>query len=173
MRIWSNGSNPTPIPFMKPRLDYKQVAPAVFKAMLAFESFVHQCGLPPALLELVKIRASQINGCAYCLDMHTKDARAQGETEQRIYALSAWRETPFFTEKERAALAWTEAVTLVASSQVPDEEYEILRRHFSEPEMVNLTAAVVAINGWNRLAVGFRSVPGSYQSPHHQPGAAQ
>ncbi len=148
---------------MKPRIDYKETAPAAFQAMLAFEAYVHRCGLPPALLELVKIRASQINGCAYCLDMHTKDARAQGETEQRIYALSAWRETPFFTERERAALAWTEAVTLVASSQVPDDVYEALRPHFTEMEMVNLTAAVVAINGWNRLAISFRSVPGSYQ----------
>jgi AhpD family alkylhydroperoxidase len=149
---------------MKPRLEYQQVAPAAFEAMRAFESYVHHCGLPPALLELVKIRASQINGCAYCLDMHTKDARAQGESEQRIYALSAWRETPFFTDKERAALAWTEAVTLVAASQVSDDIYESLRRHFSEPEMVNLTAVIVAINGWNRFAVSFRSVPGAYQS---------
>ena len=148
---------------MKPRLEYKQVAPAAFEAMLAFESYVHHCDLAPALLELIKIRASQINGCAYCLDMHTKDARAEGESEQRIYALNAWRETPFFTEKERAALAWTEAVTLVAASQVPDEVYEAMRRHFSEPEMVNLTAAVVAINGWNRFAISFRSVPGAYQ----------
>jgi AhpD family alkylhydroperoxidase len=153
---------------MTPRLEYKQVAPAAFQAMRAFESYVHNCGLAPALLELIKIRASQINGCAYCLDMHTKDARAQGESEQRIYALSAWRETPFFTEKERAALAWTEAVTLVAASQVPDDAYETLRRHFSEPEMVNLTAAVVAINGWNRFAISFRSVPGAYQPLQHQ-----
>src|ERR1035437_1539443 len=153
---------------MKTRIDYKQVAPAVFQAMLAFETFVHSCGLDPVLLELIKIRASQINGCAYCLDMHTKDARAQGETEQRIYALNAWRETPFFTEKERAALAWTEAVTLVATSQVSDEVYEPMRRHFSELEMVNCTAAVVAINGWNRLAVSFRSVPGTYQPVPHQ-----
>jgi len=148
---------------MKPRLDYKQTAPAAFQAMLAFENYVHHCGLAPALLELIKIRASQINGCAYCLDMHTKDARAQGETEQRIYALNAWRETPFFTEKERAALAWTEAVTLVASSGVPDEAYASALLHFSKEEMVNLTAAIVAINGWNRFAISFRSVPGGYQ----------
>ena len=148
---------------IKSRIDYTQVSPAAFHAMLAFENFVRGCGLDPTLLELIKIRASQINGCAYCLDMHTKDARAQGETEQRIYALSAWRETPFFTEQERAVLAWTEAVTLVASSQVPDETYESLRCHFSELEIVNLTAAVVAINGWNRFAISFRSVPGDYQ----------
>lgn len=153
---------------MKPRIEYQKVAPAAFQAMLAFETFVHSCGLEPELLELIKIRASQINGCAYCLDMHTKDARAQGETEQRIYALNAWRETPFFTEKERVALAWTEVVTLVAESQVPDDVYEPMRRHFSELETVNLTVAVVAINGWNRLAVSFRSVPGAYQPPQHQ-----
>lgn len=147
---------------MKSRLEYTQVAPDAFKAMQAFETYVRGCGLDSALWELMKIRASQINGCAYCLDMHTKDARAQGESEQRIYALSAWRETPFFTEKERAALAWTEAITLVAASQVPDEAYELMHRHFSEKEIVNLTAAVVAINGWNRFAISFRSVPGTY-----------
>ncbi len=148
---------------MEPRLDYKKVAPAAFQAMLAFEDYVHDCGLDPKLLELVKIRVSQINGCAYCLDMHTKDARAQGETEQRIYALDAWRKTPFFTDRERAVLAWAEAVTLVASSQLPDEVYEGMGHHFTELEMVNFTAAVVAINGWNRLAISFRSVPGTYQ----------
>src|ERR1035437_8997377 len=152
---------------MKTRIDYKQVAPAVFQAMLAFETFVHSCGLDPVLLELIKIRASQINGCAYCLDMHTKDARAQGETEQRIYALNAWRETPFFTEKERAALAWTESVTQVSTSQVPDEVYEIVRQHLDEKEIVNITTAIVAINGWNRFAVSFRSVPGAYQPAKH------
>jgi len=148
---------------MKARLEYTLVAPDAFKAMRAFENYVRGCGLNPTLLELIKIRASQINGCAYCLDMHTKDARAQGESEQRIYALNAWRETPFFTEKERAALAWTEAVTQVAESQVPDEVYELMRQHFSETDIVKLTAAVVAINGWNRFAISFRSVPGSYK----------
>src|ERR1035437_6533395 len=152
---------------MKTRIDYKQVAPAVFQAMLAFETFVHSCGLDPVLLELIKIRASQINGCAYCLDMHTKDARIQGETEQRIYALNAWRETPFFTEKERAALAWTESVTQVSTSQVPNEVYEIVRQHLDEKEIVNITTAIVAINGWNRFAVSFRSVPGAYQPAKH------
>lgn len=152
---------------MKPRIEYQKVAPAVFQAMRAFETFVRSCGLEPTLLELIKIRASQINSCAYCLDMHTKDARAQGESEQRIYALNAWRETPFFTESERAALAWTEAVTLVATSQVPDEVYAPMRRHFSEQEIVTLTAAVVAINGWNRFAICFRSVPGTYQLSQH------
>lgn len=157
---------------MKPRIDYKQVAPAAFQAMRAFETFVHSCGLEPTLLELIKIRASQINGCAYCLDMHTKDTRAQGETEQRIYALNAWRETPFFTEKERAALAWTEAVTQVAESQVPDEVYELARKYFDARELVNVTAAIIAINGWNRLAISFRSVPGTYQPPQYQAKAS-
>ena len=135
--------------------------------MRTLEKYVRACGIEPKLLELIKIRASQINGCAYCLDMHTKDARAQGETEQRIYALNAWRETPFFTEKERAALAWTESVTQVSTSQVPDEVYEIVRQHFDEKEIVNITTAIVAINGWNRFAVSFRSVPGAYQPEKH------
>lgn len=148
---------------MQARIDHAQASPDAFKAMLAFEAFVRHSGLDPVLLELVKIRASQINQCAYCLDMHTKDARSHGETEQRIYALNAWRETPFFTEKERAALAWTEAVTLVASSQVPDDVFETANSQFSEFELVNLTAAINAINCWNRLAISFRMVPGSYQ----------
>jgi len=135
--------------------------------MRTLEKYVRTCGIEPKLLELIKIRASQINGCAYCLDMHTKDARAQGETEQRIYALNAWRETPFFTEKERAALAWTESVTQVSTSQVSDEVYEIVRQHFDEKEIVNITTAIVAINGWNRFAVSFRSVPGAYQPEKH------
>src|SRR5262249_9166403 len=116
-----------------------------------------------SLLELVKVRASQINGCAYCIDMHTKDARANGESEQRLYALSAWRETPFFTDRERAALAWTESVTLIGDGHAPDEGYEEVRGHFTEKELVPLTMAIVTINGWNRLAIGFRAVPGSYQ----------
>ena len=125
------------------------------------------CGLESSLLELVKTRASQINGCAYCLDMHTKDARAHGETEQRLYALPAWAETPFFTDRERAALAWTEAVTLVSETHVPDDVYELARQHFNEKELVDLTLAVVAINGWNRLSIAFRSVPGTYQPAAH------
>lgn len=152
---------------MKSRIEYAQVAPGAVEAMRALEKYVRTCGIEAKLLELIKIRASQINGCAHCLDMHTKDARAQGETEQRIYALSAWRETPFFSEKERAALAWTEAVTQVSSSQVPDEVYEIARQYFDEKELVNITVAIVAINGWNRLAVSFRSVPGAYQPAKH------
>jgi AhpD family alkylhydroperoxidase len=136
------------------------------QAILALQRQVETSGLEHSTLELVKIRASQINGCAYCLDMHTKDARALGETEQRIYALSAWRETPFFTDRERAALEWTEAVTQVASSHVSDSVYDAVAPHFSESEIVALTFAVVTINAWNRLAISFRAVPGSYQSPH-------
>jgi AhpD family alkylhydroperoxidase len=131
--------------------------------MLGLEKHVHGCGLEASLLELVKMRASQINGCAHCLDMHSKDARAAGETEQRLYLLNAWREAPFYSARERAALAWTEALTLVAESQVPDAVYEDARRHFSEQELVNLSLAIVAINGWNRLAIGFRAETGSYQ----------
>lgn len=131
--------------------------------MFSLETFVRGCGLETKLLELVRMRASQINGCAYCMDMHTKDARAEGETEQRLYTLSAWRETPFFTDRERAALEWTEAVTLIADTNVPDDVYERVRRHFNETEIVNLTMAVIAINGWNRLAISFRAVPGTYE----------
>ncbi len=148
---------------MKPRLDYGQIAAGARDAMLGVERYVHGAGLEPALLELVRIRASQINGCAYCLDMHTKDARQRGEKEQRLYAVAAWHEAPFFTERERAALAWTEAVTLVSQTHVPDQAYEAARRHFGEKELVDLTLAIVAINGWNRLAVAFRTVPGTYK----------
>lgn len=146
-------------------MDYKNTAPDAIKAMWGLEKYVHQCGLEPLLLELIKTRASQINGCAFCLDMHTKDARAQGETEQRLYALPAWEETPFFTDRERAALAWTEAVTRVADTHVPDAVYEAARKHFTEKELVDLTLAIVAINGWNRLAIAFRAEAGSYRRP--------
>lgn len=152
---------------MKSRIEYARVAPGAVEAMRALEKYVHTCGIDPKMLELIKIRASQLNGCAYCLDMHTKDARAHGETEQRIYALNAWRETPFFNEKERAALAWTEAVTQVSASRVSDEVYEIARQSFDEKELVNITMAIIAINGWNRLAVSFRSVPGGYEPAKH------
>jgi AhpD family alkylhydroperoxidase len=144
-------------------MEYPKVAPGVSQAMSQLERQVRESGLEAPLLDLVKTRASQINGCAFCLDMHTKDARACGETEQRLYALSAWRETPFYTDRERAALAWTEAVTLVAETHVPDEVYEQARAQFSEQELANLTLAIVAINGWNRLAISFRTVPGTYQ----------
>jgi len=131
--------------------------------MKALHTFVRNCGLDHSLLELVKLRASQINGCAHCIDMHTKELRADGESEQRLYLLNAWRESPFYSDRERAALAWTEAVTLVADTQVPDEVYEEVRKQFTEEELVNLTLALVAINGANRLNIAFRTVPGSYQ----------
>ncbi len=156
---------------MKPRIDYAHASPAGYAAMSALNRYVHDCGLEPSLLELVKIRASQINGCAFCIDMHTKDARAQGETEQRLYALDAWRETSFYTERERAALAWTEAVTRVADGHVPDEVFALARQQFSEQDLVDLTMAVIVINGWTRLAISFRSVPGSYTP--RQPRAAK
>ena len=149
---------------MTPRLDTRHyMASGLTRAMLALQHEVEASGLERPLLELVKIRASQINGCAYCIDMHTKDARAAGETEQRIYALDAWRETPFFSDRERAALEWAETVTRVADTHVPDAVYERVRAHFSDAEMVALTFALVAINGWNRLAISFRLPAGSYQ----------
>lgn len=148
---------------MKARLDYAAIDPQALKAMMGLEKYVAGSGLEHNLFELVKLRASQINGCAYCIDMHAKDARKAGETEQRIYALSAWRETPFYTERERAALAWSEALTLISEDEISDSLYEATRRHFNDEEMVSLSMAIVAINGWNRLAIGFRKVPGSYQ----------
>jgi AhpD family alkylhydroperoxidase len=147
---------------MEARLSYAKAAPAAYRAMAALERYVKECGLELPLIELVKIRVSQINGCAYCLDMHTQDARAEGESEKRIYTLPAWRETPFFSEREQAALAWAEAVTLVSETHVPDDVYEQARAQFSEEELVNLTMVVVAINGWNRLSISFRAVP-NYQ----------
>ncbi|HZB89888.1 MAG TPA: carboxymuconolactone decarboxylase family protein [Stellaceae bacterium] len=147
---------------MSELLNYAKAAPEAVAALRGVETYVRQA-VDPTLLELVKTRASQINGCAFCIDMHTKDARARGETEQRLYALAAWPETPFFSARERAALAWTEAVTKIADAPVPEPLYEELRRHFSEKEVVDLTMAVIAINGWNRLAATFRTPPGSYQ----------
>jgi len=147
---------------MKERLNYAKVSPDALKAMRELEKYVAASGLERSLYELVKTRASQINGCAYCIDMHTKDARKAGETEQRLYALSAWRETPFFTDRERAALEWTEALTLISKNDAPDSLYDSVRKYFDEKEMVALSMAIVAINGWNRLAICFRSVPGSY-----------
>ncbi len=151
---------------MHQRLDYKLVSPEAFKAMLSTERQVHESGLEDSLLELVKTRTSQINGCAWCLDMHTKDARARGETEQRLYLLSSWREAPCYSERERAALAWTEAITQIATQGVSDELYTEARRHFDEKALVDLTLAVIAINGWNRMNVAFRTPVGRYVSPH-------
>jgi AhpD family alkylhydroperoxidase len=146
----------------RPPIDWGSLAPRAREAMLGLESYVRASGLPRGLLELVKIRASQLNGCAYCLDMHTKDARAAGEREQRLYALSVWREAPFFTPVERAALAWTEAVTRPEGG-VPDALYEELTRHFTSHEIVALTAAVITINAWNRWAISMRTEPGTYR----------
>ncbi len=151
---------------MQQRLSYSRTAPEATDILRTLESYVHKCGLEPGLLELIKLRASQINGCAYCIDMHTKDARTQGESEQRLYGVSAWREAPFYSERERAALAWTEAITLVSRDQVPDEVYQRARQQFSEKELVDLTFAILTINSWNRLAIGFRTPPGSYQPDH-------
>ena len=153
---------------MSERIDYSKVTPEGYRAMSGLERYVRGSGLEPSLLELVKLRASQINGCAYCIDMHWKDARARGESEQRLYGLMAWRESPYYTERERAALAWTEAVTLIADNHVPDELYEEVRQYFNETELVNLTLALVAINGWNRLAISLRTEPGTYQPTRHQ-----
>jgi len=144
---------------MQPRLDYTQASPGALKVMLGMEAYLAKCGLERPLIHLIKMRASQINGCAYCLDMHSKDARAAGETEQRLYALDAWRETPFYTARERTALAWTESLTRVAETHVPDDVYREVRAQFSETELVDLTLAVVAINGWNRFAISFRARP--------------
>ena len=148
---------------MNARLNPFDLAPDGYKAMSALEGYVRRSGLEKTLLELVKIRASQINGCAYCLDMHTKDARAAGETEQRLYCLSAWRECPFYTDRERAALEWAEAVTLITDGHVPDAVFDRVRAHFTDKELVDLNFAVVVINAWNRIAVPFRTVPGAYQ----------
>ena len=158
---------------MEPRIAHAEVAPGAVKAMYGLETYVRHCGLEPSLLELVKLRASQINGCAYCIDMHTKDARAAGETEGRLYAVPVWRETPFFTPRERAALAWAEAVTDIAGSGVPDSAYDAVRAEFSEREVVDLTMAVVEINAWNRIAMALRAEPGSYQPPAPQEKAPQ
>ena len=148
---------------MEQRLDAAHLAPEPVRAMYSLGGYLANCGLEHSLLELVKLRASQLNGCAFCIDMHTKDARAAGETEQRLYALWAWRETPFFTDRERAALAWTEAVTRLGEHGVSDAVYAEARQAFSEKELVDLTWAIVTINGWNRIAISFRAVPGSYQ----------
>ena len=145
-----------------PRFDVTK-RPDAIKPLLALSEYVKNCGLEPNLIELVLMRVSQLNGCAYCLDMHSKDARAAGESEQRLYVLSAWREAPFYSDRERAALAWAEALTLIAHDEIDDELYDDVRAHFSEKELVDLSMAIIAINGWNRLAVGFRSEVGSYQ----------
>src|SRR5579863_6838696 len=148
---------------MEPRIDARRYAQEAQKAMYALENYLAQSALEHGLIHLMKMRASQINGCAYCIDMHSKDARALGETEQRLYELDAWRETPFYTDRERAALAWTEAVTLVSQTHVPDSVYEEVRKQFSEKEIVDLTYLAATINAWNRLAIALRAVPGHYK----------
>ena len=153
---------------MPQRIDYTKIAPGALRAMYGLEKYLSQSSIEPPLRELIKLRASQINGCAYCIDMHNKDARANGESEQRLYGLMAWRETPYYTERERAALAWTETVTLIADNHVPDEVYDQARKQFSEQELTDLTLAVVTINAWNRIAISFRQEPGTYQPASHR-----
>jgi AhpD family alkylhydroperoxidase len=152
---------------MAERLKYGKAFPEGIHALLSLGKVINSSGLEPSLLELVKTRASLLNGCAYCIDMHTKDARAAGETEQRLYALSAWRETPFFTPRERAALSWTEALTNIQQGHASDEVYEHARSEFDEQELVKLTLAITQINAWNRIAIAFRAEPGIYQPAPH------
>ncbi len=151
---------------MEQRLSYSKTAPEATDILRKLESYVHRSGLEADMLELVRLRASQINGCAFCIDMHTKDARTQGESEQRLYGVSAWREAPFYSARERAALAWAEAVTRISQDRVPDDLYEQVRKQFSEKEIVDLTFAVITINSWNRLAISFGTPPGSYEPDH-------
>ena len=151
---------------MEPRIDYSKHAQEAQKELFALEKCIFNSGLDHKLLHLIKLRASQINGCAYCIDMHSKDARALGETEQRLYELDAWRETPFYTDQERAALEWTEAITLVSETHVPDGVYENVRKNFTEKQIVDLTLVVGMINLWNRLAISLRAVPGTYKAKH-------
>ena len=148
---------------MQPRIDYRKYAQQPLQSMLALEKYISESGLDPTLVHLVKMRASQINGCAYCLDMHSIDARAEGESEQRLYTLDAWRETPFFTDRERAALAWTEALTLISHTHAPDDVYDEVKKQFSEKEIVDLTFVIGTINLWNRLAISLRAEPGRYK----------
>ncbi len=157
---------------MRARLNYAKAAPGLYEAMDHLEEYLQNCGLERPLLLLVQLRASQVNGCAYCLDMHWKDLRAIGEKEQRLYSLDAWRECPFYSDRERAALAWTEAVTTIADGHAPDAIYEAARAHFSEGELANLTFAIATINAWNRLSIAARIVPGSYQ-PAAAPAAVE
>jgi AhpD family alkylhydroperoxidase len=150
---------------MEQRFNYFKAAPDAYKAMSGLEAYLHGCGLEEGLLHLIKLRASQINGCAFCLDMHSKDLRSIGETEQRLYTLDAWRECPWYTDRERAALAWTEALTLVTQGHVPDVVYEEARKQFNEKELTDLSVAITTINAWNRLSIAFRTTPGTYKAP--------
>ncbi len=148
---------------MREWIRYSKLAPDGFQALLRLNEYARQCGLEAPLLELVRIRVSQVNGCGYCIDIHTKDARAEGESEQRLYCVSAWREAPFYSDRERAALAWAEAVTKLSEGEIADDVYQNAREHFSDTELVNLTMAVIAINGMNWLAVSFDTPVGSYR----------
>jgi AhpD family alkylhydroperoxidase len=150
---------------VQPRIDYTRLSPGGYRAMLGLEQYLNNSSVERKLLNLIKLRVSQINGCAYCLDMHGKDLQVEGQSEQRMYSLDAWREAPYYTERERAAFAWAEAVTNITDGHVPDELYEETRQHFGEQEIADLTLAVVAINGWNRISIAFRVVPGTYQPP--------
>jgi AhpD family alkylhydroperoxidase len=153
---------------MKARIEYASAYPDALKAMYGLVTYLNHSGLEKKLIHLIDLRVSQINGCAYCLDMHWKDLKVDGESDQRLYSLDAWRETPFYTDRERAALAWAEAVTLVSQTHVPDDVFEEARKHFSEKELVDLTMAIVTINSWNRLSISFRVVPGTYQPKAQQ-----
>lgn len=148
---------------MEPRINYLKVAPGIIEAMLGLSKYLSKSGLEESLLDLIHLRASQINGCAFCIDMHWKDLRAAGETEQRLYGLDAWEESPYYSERERAALAWTEAVTNIRDGHVPDRVYEQVRNVFAERELADLTLAITAINGWNRLNIAMKTVAGAYQ----------
>ena len=153
---------------MEERIHYAKVSPLAYHAMMGLEKYLDACGLEKGLLHLIKMRASQINGCAYCIDMHSKDLRAMGETEQRIYSLDAWEECPYYSDRERAALAWTDAVTRVSETHVPDAVYNEVKKEFSEKELADLTVAVATINAWNRLAISGRTPPGTYQAPKRE-----
>ena len=153
---------------MEARINYPRIAPQAYRALIGVENYLRESGLEGSLLDLIRLRASQINGCAFCNDMHWKDLRAAGESDQRLYGLDAWEESPYYTEKERAALAWTEAVTKIREGHVPDQVYAQVRGHFTERELVDLTVAVAAINAWNRLGIALRTVPGNYQPAARQ-----
>lgn len=146
------------------RLNYGKIAPESMKGLIEIEKYVANSGLDKTVFELVKTRASQINGCAYCLDMHTKDARSQGETEQRLYGLSAWKDAPYYTDTERAALEWTEALTLISENEIDDALYERVKKYFDDKTMMALTMSIIAINGWNRLAIAFKTEVGNYEA---------
>ena len=148
---------------METRMNYQEIGRGILQVMYGMERYIRECGLEPKLVHLMKVRASQMNGCAYCLDMHWKDAVADGEKEQRLYSLEAWRETPYYTDRERAALAWVESITFISSNHVPDELYEEVRKHFDEQELANLTFVAATINTWNRLVISARVVPGTYE----------